>query len=209
MKNLDLVILAGGKGSRIKNFTSNPKPIVKFNNLYFLDYLIQNYALYNFQNIYILAGYKGYQINKIYKKRKYNLKKINVIIEKTPMDTGGALYSLKKIIKNNFILVNGDSILDINIDKFINRKFQNDLIRVALISKKFTKNKNKLSNLLPKKNRIIIKNNSPYMNSGSYYCNKKLLNIIENKKVSLENEIIPNLIQENKVAAHVIQNKFF
>ena len=88
------------------------------------------------------------------------------------MDTAGALYNLKKIIKNNFILVNGDSILDINIDNFIKRKFKNDLIRVALISKKFTKNKNKLSNLFPKKNRIIIKNNSPYMNSGIYYCNK-------------------------------------
>ena len=38
MNNIDLVILAGGKGSRIKKFTNKPKPIVKFNNLHFLDY---------------------------------------------------------------------------------------------------------------------------------------------------------------------------
>ena len=32
MKNLDLVILAGGKGSRIKNFLkNNPKPMTKTN----------------------------------------------------------------------------------------------------------------------------------------------------------------------------------
>ena len=82
MKDLDLVILAGGKGSRIKNFTNKPKPIVKFNSLPFLDYLIQNYTLYNFKNIYVLAGYKGSQIRKIYSKRKFNLQKINVVIEK-------------------------------------------------------------------------------------------------------------------------------
>ena len=32
MKNIDLVILAGGKGSRIKEFLGNkPKPMIKFN----------------------------------------------------------------------------------------------------------------------------------------------------------------------------------
>ncbi len=209
MKNLDLVILAGGKGSRIKNFTNKPKPIVKFNNIHFLDYLIQNYTLYNFQNIYVLAGYKGDQIRKIYNQRKFNLKKINVVIEKKPMDTGGALNNLNKLIKNDFILVNGDSILDINFEKFIKKKLKNNLMRIALISKKFTKNKNKLGNLSIKNNNIIIKNGSPYMNAGVYYCNKKLLNIIENKKMSLENEIIPKLINKNKITGQIIKNKFF
>lgn len=209
MKNLDLVILAGGKGSRIKNFTNKPKPIVKFNNIHFLDYLIQNYTLYNFQNIYVLAGHKGDQIRKIYNQRKFNLKKINVVIEKKPMDTGGALNNLNKLIKNDFILVNGDSILDINFEKFIKKKLKNHLMRIALISKKFTKNKNKLGNLSIKNNNIIIKNGSPYMNAGVYYCNKKLLNIIENKKMSLENEIIPKLINKNKITGQIIKNKFF
>jgi len=36
MKNIDLVILAGGKGSRIKKFLKNkPKPMMKFNNIFF------------------------------------------------------------------------------------------------------------------------------------------------------------------------------
>ena len=64
---MTLVILAGGKGTRIKKFSNSPKPIIKFNGLYFLDYLIQNYSIYNFKNIYILAGYKGKQIKNIYK----------------------------------------------------------------------------------------------------------------------------------------------
>ncbi len=209
MNNLDLVILAGGKGTRIKKFSNYPKPIVKFNNLHFLDYLIQNYTTYNFKNIYILAGYKGNQIKKIYSRKKFNLKNINVIIEKSPMDTGGALFNLKNIIKNDFILANGDSILDINIKKFVQKNLNKNLMRIALISKKFTKNKNKLENLTIKKNRIIFKNNSNYMNAGVYYCNKKLLKFIKKEKKSLENDIIPDLINYKKITGQIIKNKYF
>ena len=43
MKNIDLVILAGGMGTRIKEFLNNkPKPMMKFNNIYFLQYLLTN-----------------------------------------------------------------------------------------------------------------------------------------------------------------------
>ena len=60
MEKIDLVILAGGKGTRIKNLLNNyPKPLLKFNKLFFLDYLIQSYSKYNIENIYILCGYKG------------------------------------------------------------------------------------------------------------------------------------------------------
>jgi NDP-sugar pyrophosphorylase family protein len=50
IKKIDLVILAGGKGSRIKKYLSKyPKPLLKFGNLYFLDYVIQN-----FQNLILI-----------------------------------------------------------------------------------------------------------------------------------------------------------
>ncbi len=209
MKDIDLVILAGGKGTRIRKFIDCPKPLAKFNNLYFLDYLVQNYSIFNFKDIYILAGYKGIQFKKIYSKRRYNLKKIKIIIEKRPMDTGGALYNLKKIIKNDFILTNGDSILDIDLKKFIKKKSNKSLIEIALINKSFSKNKNKLENLSLKGKDIIIKNKSNYMNSGVYYCNKNILKKIKNEKKSLENEIIPKLIKKNKVTGQIIKNKFF
>ena len=43
-KRIDLVILAGGKGKRLKSITKNkvPKPLVKINGTPFLDYLLKN-----------------------------------------------------------------------------------------------------------------------------------------------------------------------
>ena len=60
MKNIDLVILAGGKGSRIKKYlNNNPKPMVKFNNIFFLNYIINNLVKYPFNRIFILTRFKN------------------------------------------------------------------------------------------------------------------------------------------------------
>ena len=65
---LDLVILAGGKGSESKKFLGNsPKPMVKFNNKFFLQYLINQYSKYNFKRIIILTGFRSKIIH-----RKFN-----------------------------------------------------------------------------------------------------------------------------------------
>ena len=60
LHNIDLVILAGGKGTRIKEFLGkNPKPMVKFNNKHFLQYVLNCNGKYNFKRIIILCGYRN------------------------------------------------------------------------------------------------------------------------------------------------------
>ena len=107
MKNIDLVILAGGKGSRIKRFLHNkPQPMLIFNNIYFLQYLINNFSKYPFDNIYILTGYKSDIIFKNFHNKTFNFTKIICLKEKKLMGTGGALLNLKKTKINDFVLIN-------------------------------------------------------------------------------------------------------
>ena len=116
MKNIDLVILAGGMGTRIKEFLNNkPKPMMKFNNIYFLQYLINIFTKYPFNKIYILTSYKNKIIFDNFHNKIFNLTKIICLKEKKPMGTGGALNNLKKYKINNFILTNGDTIFDIDL----------------------------------------------------------------------------------------------
>ena len=70
MNKVDLVILAGGKGTRIKGLLGNkPKPMAEFNGKYFIEYILQNFSKYNFKNIFILTSYKSKIIfNKFHKK---------------------------------------------------------------------------------------------------------------------------------------------
>ena len=77
MKKIDLVILAGGKGTRIKEFLGNkPKPMIKLNNIYFLQYLLNSLSKFSFNKIYILTGYKHRIIFKNFNNKIFNLTKV-------------------------------------------------------------------------------------------------------------------------------------
>ena len=69
MHSLDLVVLAGGKGSRIKSLLNQKaKPMAIFNKKPFIEYIIQNYSKYGFKKIFLLTGYKSKEIiNKFHK----------------------------------------------------------------------------------------------------------------------------------------------
>ena len=88
MNKTDIVILAGGKGSRIKKYLNKkPKPLVEINNFSFLDLLIKKICKYNFNKLYILAGYRGHQIKKKYHNKNFNFISCEVIIEKKALGT--------------------------------------------------------------------------------------------------------------------------
>ena len=207
---MDLVILAGGKGTRIKHMNPYlPKPMIKFNKISFLQLLINHYSKFDINNIYILAGYKGEIIKKKFHNKIQNFVKIKCLIEKKPMDTAGALNLVKKKIKNDFILINGDTYLDIdNINDLkteANRK--NKIGCLALI--KSNKKNIKFNNLfIDKKHNVIRKTKSKYINAGIYYFKKKIFKFIENKKLSIENTVLPNLINK-KMMVGIILNSFF
>jgi len=209
MKNIDLVILAGGKGTRIKQHLNNkPKPMLRFNNIYFLRYLINNYAKYPFKKIYILTGFRSDIIFKNFHNKTFNFVKVKCIKEKKILGTGGALNNLKKEKINDFILANGDTIFDINIKNFIKFFKIGNIGSIALTYKKKNINSFKLNNLGLKKKKIVYTKKNKLINGGVYFFKKKLLNLISNKKCSLENDILPKLI-EKKIITGNIYGDFF
>jgi NDP-sugar pyrophosphorylase family protein len=174
---IDLIILAGGLGNRIKKFTKKlPKPLIKINNKIFLEILIRNFAKYNFENIYILAGYKGEQIYKKFNKKYFNFIKVKCFIEKNKLGTWGAINNIKKIIKNNFILTNADSLINLNFHNFINRKiYKNSDAKMILVKNLNYKSNKTLAGLNLHKNMIILSKHSKYMNGGVYFIKKKII----------------------------------
>lgn len=207
---MDLVILAGGKGKRIKKLNPiKPKPLIKIENKIFLDLIINYYSKFNFENIFILAGYKGFLIKKAFQNKIKNFTNIKCIIEKSPKDTGGALFQLKNKIEKDFILINGDTFLNIGNPKILKNIIQKKDIGSLCLIKNKRKNKVKFNNLnLNNDNDVIITKNSNYINSGIYYFNKKIFKYIPNKKISLEREIIPKLISLKKIKGKFINCSF-
>ena len=94
--------------------------------------------------------------------------------ERKLLGTGGALYRIRNKV-NNFILINGDSILDIDLQSFLPNNNQY-ICKMSLIKNKNYFSNKKLSSLNLRAN--IVTNNKftkSYMNGGIYYFNKKIL----------------------------------
>ena len=199
MKHLDLVILAGGLGSRISHITKQkPKPLIKFGKKSFLRNLINYFAKYNFNKIFIIAGYKGELIKKEFHDKIINLTKIECIVEKELKGTGGALYELKNKKIKNFIMANGDSFCPIDLNQFV-KNVKKKFIKVSLTKNTNYKSNKTLNELNIVKNKIIYDKKSKLMNAGIYYLNKKNIKNFNKEKSSFENDYLKNLIFKKKV----------
>ena len=208
MNNLSIAILAGGKGSRIKKYLKNvPKPMLKFNNIHFLQYLINIYSKYPIDKIYILAGYKSDIIFKKYNNKTFNFTKIICLKEKKLMGTGGALFKLKSKVKD-FILVNGDTIFDINLTNFFKSVSKQKIGSLALTSMDKNTNNYKLNNLSINSGTLIYKRKSMLMNGGIYFFREKIFRYLKNEPLSLEDDLLPKFIQNKKLTAKKYK-KFF
>lgn len=207
-KDTDIIILAGGRGIRIKEITSKiPKPLIKFSKKPLLGLILNNISKYNFNKIFILAGYKGNKIYKKYHNQYFNFSKIHCITEKKRLGTWGAVINIKKKIKRNFVLINGDTIYNANLHKLLKFKFKNEDMVILITNSHNYKENSKLNNLqVNSKKEIIFSKKNKFINSGCYYITKKLLSNKNIKGSSIENDIIPELIKKKKIKG-IIENK--
>ena len=68
---MKVVILAGGLGSRISEYTKSiPKPMIAVNKIPILIHIMSHFSRFNFTKFIIATGYKGKIINNYFKKKK-------------------------------------------------------------------------------------------------------------------------------------------
>ena len=118
-KSTDVVIMAGGKGSRLLPFTKSiPKPLLEVNGENMLSRLMSKFYQQDYNNFIISINYKKSLIKTFIKKYKklYEVK-VKFIEETKPLGTIGAL-SLIDIqnLSDPFIITNSDTILRKNFD---------------------------------------------------------------------------------------------
>ena len=202
MKVNDIVLLVGGRGSRINKLTTKiPKPLIRIGSKSFLDHLISKLIKYNFKKIYLLCSYKKKIFFNKYHKKKIHNSQIICIDEGQQKDTGGALYKLRNKIKNNFILMNGDTCFDIDLNNILSMKMNKIIGVVALTLSENLINNNKINNIKLNNNNEIrfTKNKSKLSNGGIYLFKKEIFRYVKNQKQSLENEILFKLINKKKI----------
>lgn len=189
------VILAGGRGKRLKPITDYvPKPLVPINNVPIIEWQIKYLKKFGVREIIICTGYKTEQIED-YLKSKNNLGvKISFSVEKTPLGTGGAIKKITKMIKGKtFFVINGDIITNIDIKKMKNKI--NAIAAIPLKTKFGTLQlkDDKIINFFEKKELSEI-----FMNAGIYHLSKNILKDLPNKG-DIEKTLFPKYAKNNKL----------
>lgn len=207
----NVLIFVGGYGKRLGKLTKKtPKPLLKFDQKPFIEFIFKKLFKLNPKKIILLCRYQNKKFIKKYHNRIIGNSKIICVTEKKPLGTAGSLYNSKKYIVNNTLVCNGDSLLDINFETLHKTKLQNNIIFLCLVKNKNYQSNNKLSNLNIKNGKIIYNHISKnkLMNAGIYILNKKIIKFLKKKSFSLEDEIINKLIKENLVCGKFYKKYF-
>ena len=114
------VIMAGGMGTRISSVASNiPKPMIRIGNKPILEYEINCLSRQGFTDIIITVSHLGQIIMDYFGDGSAFGTNIEYYNEATPLGNAGALFKLKDKLTNDFLLLNADTILDVDLNRFV------------------------------------------------------------------------------------------
>lgn len=121
------VILAGGKGTRLKNVSGDlPKPMIPILGKPVLEYIIEQCVKYKIVNIKLLVSYKKDIIEDYFGNGALHGAKIEYIYENAPRGTAGALMDALDELDEKFIVMYGDTFFDIDLESFSKFHHNND-----------------------------------------------------------------------------------
>ena len=200
---MKIVILAGGLGTRISEYTKTiPKPMIKVLKKPLIYFIMKHYANYGFKDFYIALGYKGYIIKRYFEKNKFGWN-INLIDTGQKTMTGGRLKRLKKHLGNQpFMLTYGDGLSNVNIKKLLSFHKKNKKLvtltaarpparfgAIKILGNKveYFKEKSKLD--------------EGWINGGFFVMQPEFLNYIKNDQTFLEREPMELLTKKKQLVA--------
>lgn len=210
-ENCVAVIQAGGKGTRLRKLTEDkiPKPLLPLNGKPMLEWQIINLKKYGIEKYLIIIGHLGEAIKEYFGNGANFGVHIDYIEEKEPLGSAGALYYVKKYIgSEDFLLIFGDVMFDIDIKRmmaFHNNKsalatllvhpnshpYDSDLVvtdetcRIIEIDSKCNRRNYWYHNLV---------------NAGIYIISGTLLNMLSAPiRADLEKDILPTAISQGRV----------
>tara|TARA_B100000886_G_C20291522_1_gene435641 strand:- start:37 stop:771 length:735 start_codon:yes stop_codon:yes gene_type:complete len=208
-----VIILAGGFGTRLGSITSQcPKPMLEVQDKPFLEHLLIGLEKKGIKKVIFAVSYLYNDIINYFGK-EYKSLNISYSIEPEPLGTGGALIkALEKVTCNNVWLLNGDTLFlsscKVSIETIIKKEWE-----IIIFSSKVAKNTRYSTIKIDKTNKVkgirFNDKTSGIINIGSYLINSEIMYHYDIENLSLENNIIPQLIKKGTVYSRVIEKGAF
>jgi len=201
---MKVVILAGGLGTRISEYTKNiPKPMIKVGKYPLIVHIIKHYFKYGYNEFYIALGYKGNVIQNYFKKNSFKCK-INLIKTGINTMTGGRLKRLKKYLGNeDFFLTYGDGVSNVNLDKLVRfHKNNKKLVTLTAVRPPARFGALKLNGQYVSYFKEKSKMDEGWINGGFFVMSPNFLNFIKDDNTFLEREPLEKITKLKQLLAY-------
>ena len=195
------IILAGGLGTRLKKVVPDlPKPMALIRERPFLEYQMDFWISQGVTKFILSVGYLNHIIIDHFGD-SYRTASIDYIVEDKPLGTGGALLFAAQGLTETFLVLNGDTFFEVNLNNLIafHKKQQAELTLSLFKSNQLGRymevdlaDDGKILSLQSGGNKLTL-----LANGGVYLVNPSALKRLNYKtytKSSLENDLLPKFI---------------
>lgn len=211
----EAIVLAGGFGTRLSAVVNDvPKPMASVNGKPFLHYILQQISKTEIKKVVVAVHHKK-EVIFDYLGKEYLGLEIEYSVEEEALGTGGGIrLALESCNGKDVLIMNGDSLLDVNLSEFIEEhnfsgtdhsmvlKEMQDVSRYGAVE---VNSSNKVTSFVEKGSRV----GSGYINSGIYILNREVFNHSTNEgKFSLETDFLEPLSKKAEIHAKISANYF-
>lgn len=200
MSTVPVVIMAGGKGTRLQPYTSVlPKPLIPIGDVPIAQRIIDRFVPYGIKNFYLTINYKS-GIIKAYFDDLCPDYSVKFVEENTPLGTAGSLRLINDKFEVPFVVSNCDILIDCDYSQLYDYhiKSGNALTAVAAVKNisipygVFVTGDSGLIERIKEKPR-----ESYLVNTGMYILSPEVLDYIPEDKLFHMTDLIDELIRNN------------
>lgn len=227
--HLKVVILAGGRGTRISEESVNkPKPLIEIGGMPILWHIMKSYSFYGYNEFIICAGYKQHMIKEWFANyflqssdvtfdyrhgeskeiiEYSNVEPWRVTVVDTGLDTmtGGRIKRIEKYIDSeNFLMTYGDGVCDVDINKLIAFHKQHEKI-ATLTSVTLEQQKGVLDiggNNAVKSFREKNISDGAQINAGYMVLNTEIFDYLKDDDTIFEKEPLSQLAEQGQLMSY-------
>lgn len=203
------VILAGGKGTRLGSLTaSTPKPVLQVGGEPFLNHLLWNLKRHGVTEVVISTGYRYEVLLAELEQHPVPGVTLRFVREEEPLGTGGGLRNCLPLLDDRFLVLNGDSVFDMNYLDLAMRDGDGAAIGLRSVEDTARYGRVAIAGDLVTSFREKGESGPGLINSGVYCLSRAVVAELPDGVSSLESDLFPRLAAENRLAAGVYHGFF-
>lgn len=211
--NLPVVIMAGGKGTRLDPFTRIlPKALIPIGDKTMIEIIMYEYAKFGMTKFYISVNHKAKMIKAYFEDHSSNYL-FYYIDEQKPLGTAGALKFLEGKIETSFFVSNCDILIKDDYSKIYDYHIENEFVLTLIVSMQNhvipygiceIENGGKLKKIIEKPQYDFL------INTGMYILNSELLKFIPENTYFNMTDLIEKLQNAGfNIGVYPVSNKSY